>query len=146
MVRRFSRYRRPAKNNPARIKHRLDPKGSATTPRKPSLTNVAEMPSTVSAPNHVAKTAAGDREIRRRADPGRGIQSDADRHEQVEDDEAENHEPLERAGKTWPFLDPTGHGAHREPFCVSRALHRSQPSKMVPFTALTRSPCGAYSV
>ena len=35
-----------------------DPKGSATIPPKPSLTKVAGIPKTASAPNQVAKTVA----------------------------------------------------------------------------------------
>ena len=36
----------------------LEPNGSATTPFRPSFRNLAGMPSTVSEPNHVAKTVA----------------------------------------------------------------------------------------
>ena len=36
----------------------LEPKGSATMPRSPSLMKVEEMPSTVSEPNQVANTMA----------------------------------------------------------------------------------------
>ena len=53
-----SARRPPRKKSPARIRHKLEPNGSATIPRNSSLTNVAEMPNTVSAPNHVAKTVA----------------------------------------------------------------------------------------
>ena len=35
-----------------------EPKGSATTPAKPSCKNVAGAPRTASAPNHVANTVA----------------------------------------------------------------------------------------
>ena len=35
-----------------------EPKGSATTPRRPSLRKVAGTPSTASAPNQVANTVA----------------------------------------------------------------------------------------
>ena len=40
------------------IRHIDEPKGSATTPERPSLTKVAETPKTASAPNQVAKTVA----------------------------------------------------------------------------------------
>ena len=40
------------------MRQREAPKGSATTPPRPSLTKVAETPSTASAPNQVAKTVA----------------------------------------------------------------------------------------
>lgn len=54
----LSLYKYFEKIIPAIIKHRLAPKGSATTPFKPSSTNVAEIPKTASAPNQVAKTEA----------------------------------------------------------------------------------------
>jgi hypothetical protein len=40
------------------IRHIEEPKGSATTPPRPSLTKVAETPNTASAPNQVANTVA----------------------------------------------------------------------------------------
>ena len=48
-------YSLAAKNRPTKIKHMPAPNGSSTTVFKPPLTNLAGMPSTVSAPNQVAK-------------------------------------------------------------------------------------------
>jgi hypothetical protein len=39
-------------------RHSEEPKGSATTPERPFLTNCAETPNTASAPNQVANTVA----------------------------------------------------------------------------------------
>ena len=52
------RYSLRAKNRPARTRHIDEPNGSLTTAPSPSLTKVAEMPSTVSDPNQVANTVA----------------------------------------------------------------------------------------
>ena len=49
------RYNLPAKNKPTKIKQLPAPNGSSTTPFKPLFTNLAGIPKTVSAPNHVAK-------------------------------------------------------------------------------------------
>jgi hypothetical protein len=86
---------------PAMIRHIEEPKGSATTPPRPSLTKVAETPKTASAPNQVANTVAVTTGSGRRRpatakslgvmDPGRGVQADADRHHQIEDHEPEQH-------------------------------------------------------
>ena len=54
----FNLYNLEEKKIPAIIKQRLDPKGSATTPFKPSLTKVDDTPKIASAPNQVAKTVA----------------------------------------------------------------------------------------
>lgn len=43
---------------PPMIRHSEAPKGSATTPRRPSVTKVEETPKIASAPNQVAKTVA----------------------------------------------------------------------------------------
>ena len=49
------RYRRVAKNSPTNTRHIDEPNGSSTTLLRPPATNLALMPSTVSAPNQVAK-------------------------------------------------------------------------------------------
>ena len=54
----FNLYNLEEKKMPAIIKQRLDPKGSATTPFKPSFTKVEDTPKIASAPNQVAKTVA----------------------------------------------------------------------------------------
>ena len=58
MVSNLRRYSGIAKNRPTSTRHNDEPKGSATTPCRPSFRKVAGMPSTVSEPNQVAKTVA----------------------------------------------------------------------------------------
>ena len=61
----FIRYSGSAKIRPKSTRQSDAPSGSEISPRNPSSRNVAEMPSTVSAPNHVAKTIASTTAIGR---------------------------------------------------------------------------------